>query len=278
MKIGTRILKPRRWKEDFLTHALIGEGIPKEYILTNMESDVEILVSNFLSVEELNRLKKLNCLIIPTGGIDGICIKDVLDKRIKIYHDPSITSRGVAKYTADKLEYLLGNEVVDFMGAAKVGLLGFGNVGGQVYEALKNYECNFEAFTRKTNPPISVKSRKGNDDLDALLSESDIIINTLPLTSETDRLLYGKTAQMKIGAVVVSVSRSGILDDRVVLERVHKGSLRGAILDVYSEDITANDYEHKSIILTPHIAGIYGEALYNVARFVKNSIQDALVG
>lgn len=278
MKIRIRIVKPQRWKEDFLTDVLIKEGFPREYFSTNIEEDVEILVSNCLSVEELNTFPKLKHIIIPTSGIEGVCIRSIKEKKINIHHDYSITSRAVAGYVSNKLEFVLEEQFAYFMKGSTIGFLGFGNVGREIYKALKHFDCNFEAFTNENPPPFPLEWRSGKDGLSTLLSQSDILINTLPLTPETNQLLYGKTEQMKKRGIVVSVSRSGILDDLAVLEAVYGRNLHGAILDVYSEKIDANDYRHKRVVLTPHIAGIYGEALSHMASFIRNAIQDALRG
>ena len=53
---------------------------------------------------------------------------------------------------------------------------------------------------------------KGVASLLALLSNYDIIINTLPFNKETNGLLYNKNSQSKREALVVSVSRAGIID------------------------------------------------------------------
>ena len=45
--------------------------------------------------------------------------------------------------------------------------------------------------------------------------------------------------------------------------------------DSITEDINPNNYTHRSIILTPHIAGIYGKALNNLVQFIKKSIHEA---
>ena len=148
---------------------------------------------------------------------------------------------------------------------------GKGNLEGG---SLRKFGCRFEAFTKKTNPYHEIKTRKGKADLMTLISSCNIIINALPLSKETDNLLYGKNSQIRREALVISVSRVGIIDDYAILGDVLKGNLRGAILDVYSDEINPNDYSNKNIILTPHLAGIYGEALNNIVGFVKRSIKE----
>lgn len=278
MRVEIKISRPKRWKENLLVNALVSEGVPKEYFMQDISKDVEILITNSLQLEELNNLKKLEHLIIPTSGIEGVCIEELLKKRIKIYHNPSITSKGVANYVTHNLGDIFGGDMAEVMNRATIGLLGFGNVGKEIYESLKRYGCSFEAFTRKTAPPFEINSRKGTSGLLNLLSNSDVIINTLPLNNGTRGLLYEKNSQIKREALIVSVSRSGIIDDRAVLEDIIRGYLTGAILDVYSDDINPDDYNNKNIILTPHIAGIYGNALGNLVQFIKKSIDVASRG
>ncbi len=275
MKIEAKILKPKRWNDNFLVSALVKEGVPKGCFVDNINEDVEILVSNSLSLEELKKLKKLSHLIIPTGGAEAICLEDALQKGIRIYHNPSIVSKGVADYVAYNLDEILGSEMNKFMSKSTVGLLGFGNVGKEIYKSLIRYGCHFEAFTKRTIPYSGIDARKGISGLLNLLSNSDIIVNTLPLNEETRELLYNKNSQIKRDALVLSVSRAGIIDDNSILEDTIRGYLRGAILDVYEEDINPDDYKDRNIVLTPHIAGIYGEALNNLVQFIKRSINTA---
>lgn len=60
MEVAVRIIKPIRWSEDFLAKALVEEGIPEEHIVADLNLGAEILVSNYLSIEELSKLERLN--------------------------------------------------------------------------------------------------------------------------------------------------------------------------------------------------------------------------
>ena len=53
--------------------------------------------------------------------------------------------------------------------------------------------------------------------------------------------------------------------------------LGGAILDVYDDKINPKSYKHEKIILTPHVAGIYGNALKKIVDFIEISISKSLI-
>ncbi len=44
-------------------------------------------------------------------------------------------------------------------------------------------------------------------------------------------------------------------------------------MDVYSDTISKSDIKSEKIILTPHIAGIYGSSLKDLIDFIENSLK-----
>ena len=71
-------------------------------------------------------------------------------------------------------------------------------------------------------------------ELDDLIATSDVLINLIALGEETRGLLSGsRLAALPAGALVVSASRGGIVDELAVLDAVESGHLAGAAFDVY---------------------------------------------
>ena len=77
----------------------------------------------------------------------------------------------------------------------------------------------------------------GKDDLAYLLSESDFLIVTIPLTPETRGMMGEKEiASMKDGAFLVNVSRGAIIQEKPLYDALKNGKLSGAALDVWWND------------------------------------------
>ena len=115
----------------------------------------------------------------------------------------------------------------------------------------------------------------GPSDLDGVLGEADFVLVSLPLTSKTRHLL-DKTqfASMKRGAVLIDVSRGGIVRHAALLESLEEGHLRGAALDVFeTEPLPSDDplWNFSNVIITPHCSSVYdGWERRSVEMFCDN--------
>ena len=199
---------------------------------------------------------------------------------VKIIQDKSIVALGVVDYVYDQLKRFSNGEIKKYLEGKKIGLLGFGNIGRRIYKKFASNGCSWEiiregAWHHNTGQK-SIRYFCLNN-IDKVIKESDVLINALPLNNHTKKVMIGKTNMIKKGALIVNVSRSGILNERAVLEGVLNRRFSGAIFDVYSEDINPKDYSHPKIVLTPHIAGIYGNSLNRMTRFIKINIESLLV-
>lgn len=271
MEYQVRIDYPKSWKENYLKKKLLERGISQDRFVEEFNSNVKIIVTNRLSITELNNLIYLKKVIVPTSGVENICLDKLSKKGIEIIYNPWITAKGVANYTHKYLMKFLKSHNLS-PEKKKVCLLGTGVVAFSIYEKIKRDFRDFVSFgkNKKTNLPIKkVIEEKG---LIELLKSSDIIINTLPKNPETYRLLFDKTSLFKKGSLIINVSRFGILNEREIIKRVDEGALSGLISDVNPRPSKYKKIHGGKTILTPHIAGIFGDSLENLALFVKKNL------
>ncbi len=83
---------------------------------------------------------------------------------------------------------------------------------------------------------------------------------SLPETDRT-RLLIGRSelAAMRPDAVLINLSRGGIVDEAALSEALGAGALRGAALDVFQAEPLPPDSplrEHGNVLFTPHAGSI----------------------
>lgn len=99
----------------------------------------------------------------------------------------------------------------------------------------------------------------GADQCAAILSESDYVTVTLPLTSATRKFVGAKEiAAMKPGAYIVNIGRGEVIDEHALIDALKDGKIAGAGLDVFEhEPLEASSplWDMENVIMTPHMSG-----------------------
>ncbi|WP_342771390.1 NAD(P)-dependent oxidoreductase [Georgenia muralis] len=115
------------------------------------------------------------------------------------------------------------------------------------------------------------------DDLDAELAATDILVMILPATPATEKALdAARLAALPAHAYVVNVGRGATVDEEALLAALTEGRIAGAAVDVTAvEPLPAESplWDAPNLIITPHGAGgrpVGADALIeaNVAAFL----------
>jgi D-3-phosphoglycerate dehydrogenase len=135
-----------------------------------------------------------------------------------------------------------------------VGIVGYGRIGRATARKFAAFGCRVLVHSR-TAP----ERTEGVEvfDLDTLLAASDIVVLHAPLVAATRHLINAqRIAQMKTGALLINLSRGGLVDTSAVIEALRSGQLGGAALDVLESEpeVPPALLEQEAALLTPHIA------------------------
>jgi phosphoglycerate dehydrogenase-like enzyme len=172
-----------------------------------------------------------------------------------------------------------------------VGIVGYGSVGRQIARLLSSFDVKILAAKRDVMHPeyIGYMPEKNMGDpqadlltrlypieaLRSMFSECDYVFITLPLTEKT-RGIVGKSQleALKPGAMLVDVSRGGVLDLQALTGIMQEGKLGGAGLDVFPDEPLPTDsplWKLPNVLISPHVAGFSQSYSQNaVALFVEN--------
>lgn len=94
--------------------------------------------------------------------------------------------------------------------------------------------------------------------LDRLLPEADFVVMAVPLTPETNGLLgRARLERMKPGAGVVNIARAQVVDYDALREKLARGELAGAVLDVVEPEPLPPEsplWDTRNLVITPHIS------------------------
>ncbi len=137
-----------------------------------------------------------------------------------------------------------------------VGVLGLGVLGERVARALRMFEFPVHGWSRSEKTIEGVVTHHGDAGLNDFLSSSRVLVNLLPLTTDTRDMLNRDTlSRLRKGGYVINVARGAHLVDQDLIDLIDSGHLAGAALDVFRvEPLPQNHafWTHPKITLTPH--------------------------
>lgn len=140
-----------------------------------------------------------------------------------------------------------------------VGILGYGEMGSRVADDLRRLGFPVSVWSRSEKPtPSEISGFHGPAGLVAMLPETEVLVNLLPLTPETQGILNSSLFdKMRHGGYLIHVGRGEHMIENDVLLALDSGRLSGAALDVFPSEPLAPKHpfwSHPKIIVTPHDA------------------------
>lgn len=140
-----------------------------------------------------------------------------------------------------------------------VTILGMGHIGGAIAQRAKAFGMNVIGVQRTPRDTPCVDTMVGLDQLSDVLPETHYLVICLPLTPETTGLVdHALLGQLPAGAVLIDISRGGVVREAAVVDALERGHLRGAALDVFEQEPLASDsplWNTPKVLLTPHVSG-----------------------
>ena len=137
-----------------------------------------------------------------------------------------------------------------------VGVLGLGVLGERVARAVAQFDFPVKGWSRSPKAIPGIQGFAGEDQLDAFLAASRVVVCLLPLTPDTENLLNAeRLAKIRPGGYVINVARGAHVVDADLIAAIDSGHLAGATLDVFRIEPLPKDHPfwaHPKITLTPH--------------------------
>jgi glyoxylate/hydroxypyruvate reductase A len=161
-----------------------------------------------------------------------------------------------------------------------VGILGLGELGREIALALKREGFDVRGWSRTPKQLEGVITYTGPDGIVSVVGCSDIVLNVLPLTDQTRHILSRDLfAEFRDGTCLINMGRGMHLVESDLLDAIASGKVQAATLDVASVEPlppTHPFWNHRSILITPHVAGI--STPMTAAATIAVNIRRAMVG
>lgn len=140
-------------------------------------------------------------------------------------------------------------------------IVGLGKTGRSIARLCSALEM--KVLGTKANPGSvsNVDTVFHSGDLGRLLPIVDYIAVCLPLLNSTKNLFNHETfSKIKPGAVLVDLSRGGIVQQTALIESLNNGTLKAAALDVFETEPLPEDstlWEIDNLLISPHSSSVF---------------------
>ena len=177
-----------------------------------------------------------------------------------------------------------------------IGIVGYGSIGRQVAHLARSFGMRILAMQRGTDhrdhgfqfpgvgdPDGSLPERYYvPDQLHAMLSESDIVVIAVPLTSQTQGMFDRAAFQaMKPTAFLVNIARGDVCNEANLIRALEEKQIAGAALDVFHQEPLPSDsplWHLPNVFISPHISGLTPEYDNRVAMIFEENLRRYLAG
>jgi phosphoglycerate dehydrogenase-like enzyme len=137
-------------------------------------------------------------------------------------------------------------------------VIGFGDLGQGAGRAAKKLGARVIAVTRSGKAARPADKAVPVSRIDSVLPAADFVIVTTPLTPETRNLLSRERLDLlKPDAGVINIGRSPVIDYEALREKLVKGELAGAVLDVFQPEPLPADspyWDTPNLVALPHVS------------------------
>lgn len=210
----------------------------------------------------------------PGAGVDHPLWQRLIDRGVRLTNASGIHAEPIAQYIFTYILHWERNvarhqaqqaekswEIIRSgdLGARTLGIIGYGGIGQATARIGRAFGMRVWATRRSPCQDPVLDRFVSLDSLDSLLAEADYVVLCMPYNDETRGMIGGSALErMHEDAVLINVARGGVVDEPALIEALQSGGIRGATLDVVSEEPLPPEsplWSLPNCVITPHDAG-----------------------
>jgi phosphoglycerate dehydrogenase-like enzyme len=151
------------------------------------------------------------------------------------------------------------NVVLDELQGKTMQIIGLGGIGSEIAQRAFAFGMRVVATDAKVlQKPHYVEELHKPDAFHTLLPRADVLTSAVPLTPLTRKMIGEKEfGMLKQGAILINVSRGGVVDTDALVRALQSRQVAAAGLDVTDPEPLTKGHPlwKENVIITPHTAG-----------------------
>jgi phosphoglycerate dehydrogenase-like enzyme len=274
-------------------------------------ADADVLVTGSCPATVAAAGKRLRLVHAAGAGTDGIDVS-ALPAGVQVantfHHEDSIAEYVVAAAIVLRRRFLQQDAALrrgvwdspaydpqipwtESLAAATVGFVGYGHIGARTWAGFRAFGARGVAVTRRGDVDATAEGLDWTgttDDLDPLLAAADVVVVSVPLTSDTRGLIGSRRLSgMRPSAILVNVGRGPVVDQEALYAALRDGAIAGAAVDVwYDYPAGGNTASHSAfpfhtlpnVFMTPHSSGLTRQTFTGRAADIAANIARLVAG
>ena len=253
-------------------------------------SDVEVLFGFSLRPQQFQAAGKLRWIHSPAAAVHQLMFPELRASQVLVTNARDVHAPVVAEHVLALMfawakqipqavrfqqRHEWGQETLWRQGASAgsnsrpreiqgstLGLVGLGSIGRHVAKHGAQLGMRVVAVREHTDQPKPefVEQVLPSSALPEMLRVADYVVLAAPVTPSTREMIARtELRSMKPDAVLINVGRGALVDEAALLEALKEKTIRGAALDVFSEEPLPADsplWNLENLLITPHTAGM----------------------
>jgi D-3-phosphoglycerate dehydrogenase len=227
----------------------------KEDELADMVTDFDVLIAGTEPITDkvMARASRLKLISRVGIGLDGVDLLSAQKRGIQVSYTPDAPAPAVAELTIGLMLTLLRSvHVVNAqmhrgewqrhfgrrIPEVTIGIIGTGRIGGRVLRRLAGFGSPRILVNDLTpNLKVAPELKLQWVDKTEIYRNSDIVSLHVPLTKQTKNMIQREQLlQMKPDAMILNLSRGGIINELDLAHVLKAGHLSGAAIDVFEQE------------------------------------------
>ena len=262
-------------------------------------SDIEAVVCNGLFLyTPIEKFKSLKFIQLTSAGLDRVPLDYIKEHNIKILNARGVYSAPMAEFALCGVLQLYKQSRFFYKNQKQhrwekhrglleltdknVLIVGAGSIGSEVAKRFRAFDANVIGVDLSPSDNPNFKEIHPIDELDNLLKTADIVVLTLPLTSDNEGFFNNeKFCLMKDSSVFVNIARGKLVNQNHLVSALEQCKIAGAVLDVFEEEPLEQSsklWDFDNVIITPHNSFVgennnkrmFDTILINIEEHVKN--------
>jgi phosphoglycerate dehydrogenase-like enzyme len=263
----------------------------------DVENICGVVCNSLFQINDIAKFKSLEFIQLTSAGLDRVPIKYITENNIKIYNAKGVYSVPMAEWVIlkvleiykmsrkfyhaqDKNKWEKRRNLLELTGKTAV-IIGFGSVGTEIAKRLKSFDVKIIGVGRSEIDSDLLDQYYGIENLKSALNQSDIVILTVPLSTQTYHLINAEMIQnMKNQCILINVSRGSVIDELALIEAIQHDKFLGIVLDVFEEEplpIHNPLWEMEKVIITPHNSFVSDQVNNRLFNIIIHNLRNQII-